>query len=352
MTQMPIDRRIQIAEGGYEIVRALRYGENQRQANASLLRAPHREHDPLALDTFKQIEGEGPSFINMTDLHRLIEMGTRIGACLFGQFGFVPYIAIAVKHGNACGAAIASDPQRAIENMIAGDSQAISGGSILVNFAVNAEHAYALRRYKVEGGGERILDGVAAPSFSGKATDILARKTGKCRMFTNPALAEDGLDNIDTSTRYRHVRGGLLVQDGDPFVLEIPTEWNVSSSHIQQDIILGWGIGSTSTSNSVVLVKDRMLIGIGLAQPSRVRACKVAIMSAQECGHDLHDSVAYSDSYFPLPDGPEALAQVGVSTIFATSGAIRDDYVRSVCEQRGVQLLQLPDVEARGFYGH
>jgi phosphoribosylaminoimidazolecarboxamide formyltransferase/IMP cyclohydrolase len=63
-------------------------------------------------------------------------------------------------------------------------------------------------------------------------------------------------------------------------------------------------------------------------------------------------SVAYSDSFFPFPDAPQALIDAGVSAIFSTSGSVRDDVVRQTMIDAGVTVRQLPDRSARGFFGH
>lgn len=335
--------------------RTLCYGENKRQGNACLY-IEMANPDHLALDQFELIEGNDPSYVNMTDVHRLIETATRIGAGWESNFGFVPELAIAVKHGNACGVAVGKSPHQIVRQMIAGDADAISGGIVLLNFHVDFEIAQILRSHLMpEGPHRRILDSIIAPSFSEAAVDELARKSGRCRVFRNQALAKKGLGiaSIDITPRFRQVRGGFLVQDGDPFILTLEPKWAKSlTSEQMEDVLLSWAIGSTSNSNTITLVRDGMLIGQGVGQQSRVMSAKLAILRASTCGHFTIDAVAYSDSFFPFPDGPKVLAEAGISTIFATSGSIRDNEVIEACANWGVTLLLLPDAVARGFYGH
>jgi len=66
----------------------------------------------------------------------------------------------------------------------------------------------------------------------------------------------------------------------------------------------------------------------------------------------LAGAAAYSDSFFPFPDAPEALIKNGIKTIFSTSGSINDEKIHEVCRKGGVNLYQLPDSKARGFCWH
>jgi phosphoribosylaminoimidazolecarboxamide formyltransferase/IMP cyclohydrolase len=89
-----------------------------------------------------------------------------------------------------------------------------------------------------------------------------------------------------------------------------------------------------------------------VGQQDRVGGCTLAVKRARDAGHDTAGSVAYSDSFFPFPDAPEALLAAGVRTIFSTSGSVRDDLVRETIIAAGAAVIQLPDRSARGFFGH
>jgi phosphoribosylaminoimidazolecarboxamide formyltransferase/IMP cyclohydrolase len=114
-------------------------------------------------------------------------------------------------------------------------------------------------------------------------------------------------------------------------------------------------------------VKDGRLYGNGVGQQDRVGAAKLAIFRAddatafanrarqdltQETKADLENAVAYSDSFFPFPDAPEVLINRGIKTIFSTSGSVNDEKIIELCKAKGVNLIMLPDAEARGFYQH
>lgn len=333
-----------------------KYGENAWQSPAGLYSIG--SSDPLALDKFEVVAGQPPSYNNLCDLERMLQTITHIMAA---QRGRSYEAAVAVKHGNPCGAAcdrvIENDcastvsRRKLLENMIDGDKRAIFGGLVLVTFPLDEELADILLTHGMENG-RRLLDGIAAPDFTPGAIEQLKRKGDKCRFLKNAALEHPKL--YDAQDRFRYVRGGFLTQ---PNYTCFP-DWRALEKVLQMgyedgfDIPLAWAIGSTSNSNTVTLVKDGMLIGNGVGQQDRVGCCELAIKRARDAGHDPKGAVAYSDSYFPFEDGPQVLTDAGIRAIFATSGSVRDAQVRAVCEAAGVRLYQLPDAEAHGFFGH
>lgn len=333
-------------------VSVLKYGENARQAYAGLFVTKGAGDDPFALDTFRLIEGTAPSYVNMTDLDCLVETITRAATGFKQLRGTVPLIMGAVKHGNFCGMAVDDNPHVLSRKVVWGDYEALSGGIVMATCEIDAECVEILRTHYAGDGAKRVLDSVIAPSFTQEAIEDLARKNGKCRLFVNPALASEALgDAVNTSRKFRQVRGGFMVQDGDGFILPIKKEWNLLPLD-EDNLMLAWAIGSTGNSNSIVLTKDRKLIGSGMGQRSRVVAAELALLYAKKYKHDVAGAFAYSDSFFPFTDGPEVLANAGVKKIFATSGSIRDKEVLAAMQKLGVQFITLPDTEARGFAKH
>lgn len=336
-----------------ELVQKLRYGENPYQTNAFVYEDPNAKGNPFAPSRFKLVGGKGPSYINMTDIDRLLKTAVRIAAGLERNEGKVLPMALAVKHGNACGVGVAETGIEALKKCVLSDPTSLSGGCVVLTYEVDGECAEFLRTGGSDG--KRVLDTVIAPKFTEDAIQQLSRKNEKCRMFENPALGNLGVKDISTALRLRQIEGGFLTQDPNVFVFTLPDEWKTSLSKRQQrDMVIAWGIGTTQNSNTIVLVYDGYLVGRGVAQPSRVFACKVALLHARENGHDdvIALAMAYSDSFFPFDDGPKVLAEAGVKVVFATSGSVKDAEVLESCKRLGIQLLQLPDTEARGFDGH
>ena len=341
------------------------YGENAYQAPSFV----YKEHDsPFGPDKFKLLTETPLSYNNFCDRDKIMQTITHIVA------GFElnlnkrsPYIAIAVKHGNACGVGLGAKPIDAITKMIEGDVRAIHGGSIFTNFKIDEEEAEALIHAEVKNGGRRLLDTVTAPDFSNIAVEILARKKGKCRIVVNPNLAHISLDSIDKNERKRYIRDGFLTQPNYTFIpnlSEATIEGNkeiIKNEQIVSDLILAWAIGSTSNSNTITIVKNGKLIANGVGQQDRVGAAKLAIMRADDAVNaldekniqaDLSGTIAYSDSFFPFPDGPKVLTDRGVKIIFATSGSVNDASVIESMKADGATLVMFPDKVARGFAWH
>ncbi len=380
-----------------------KYGENAWQTPAGLFGflgngfKPFPTGDELSLVNFKLLAGSSPSYNNWCDVDRMLQTITHIGGGFDVNFskasppqgGGKQHIAVGVKHGNSCGAGVSDNSVDSIKKMLEGDLRAIFGGLVMVNFEIDEELAEVLLSHRMtpttsplgstrgtppQAGGDkqsrRLLDGIIAPSFSGGAIEMMKRKGDKCRFLINSALSDLSKNSLDNHSRFRYVRGGFLKQPNYNFVLELPPSpsHSASSGHAfekrggevlgelsesqKSDIIFAWAIGSTSNSNTVTIVKDGMLLGNGVGQQDRVGGCELAIKRAQDSHHNLNNAVAYSDSFFPFPDGPLTLIKAGIKTIFATSGSVKDEEIKKVCVDNQVTLVLLPDSEARGFFGH
>ena len=336
-----------------KVHRVCKYGENASQAPAALYSTG--EDDPLALDKFTVIQGTDPSYNNYGDIDRLLQTFTHIAAGWRNNFGYYGFIAVGVKHGNACGVGISlADPAKALRKMIDGNKRALMGGLIITNFGLNAELAEVLLTHGMEEGKNRILDGIVLPEVTEDAIAGLKRKGDKCRLIINPALNTEAAEHLDAHPRIRQVRGGFLKQPNYTYVLNLKDATNFKELNIQQhvDLMLAWAIGCTSNSNTITIVKDGMLIGNGVGQQDRVGAAELAIKRAIDAGHSTEGASAYSDSFFPFDDGPEVLAKAGISAILSSSGSQNDKSVIQKCIDYGVTLCLIPDAILRGFFGH
>lgn len=340
------------------------YGENAYQKPAYHYAIKNNE-DKLALHNWELVAGSAPSYNNKCDVDRMIQIVTHIGAGFEKNFNKVPFVAVGVKHGNACGASFGHTESEAIEKMLAGDLRAIFGGSVMFNFPIDEKLAEELI-HKYMGEGRRLLDIVSAPSFTSEAIEILSRKKGKCRLLVNPNIEKAGIDSIDTQKRFRYVRGGFLEQPNYDFILDLNNQEfkfypSRPSLEVLQNIVLGWAIGCTSNSNTISLVKENRLVGNGVGQQDRVGAAKLAILRADDANKilennssdaNLNNAIAYSDSFFPFPDAVQILIDRGIKYIFSTSGSVNDEKIIELCNSKDVYLLMLPDSLARGFYQH
>ena len=350
------------------------YGENAYQAPSFYYKtgespsAIDLRARPFAPDKFKLLTETPLSYNNFCDRDKVLQTITHIFAGFELNFNKSPsYIAIAVKHGNACGVGISKEPIDAVKKMIEGDVRAIHGGSIFINFKIDEEMAEMLVHYKMKPENRRLLDTITAPEFTSQALEILARKKGKCRIVINPNLAHISADSLDRKERVRYIRDGFLTQPNYTFVPNIKDaviegDKNIiKNEQIIKDLVLAWAIGSTSNSNTITIVRNGKLLGNGVGQQDRVGAAKLAVQRADDAASaldekntvaDLSGAVAYSDSFFPFPDGPKVLTDRGIKIIFATSGSVNDASVIESCKQQGATLVMFPDKVARGFAWH
>ncbi len=340
-------------------VRELRYGENPHQEGA-LYRI--NDYDPLSLGRALQINVSDvpPSYINLVDFDRA--QRTLIAAAAALQANGYPRdgIAVAVKHGNACGFGASATDAAAFENMIEGDKLAVMGAVIATNIHITRDRAQELLRHGLEDTSrDRLVDGILAPGFDPGAIELLRRKNGKCPLLQNAALAHIGLHSLEQQLLFRQVRGMLLVQTAPQFIPRFEDNvvrhrggGPVRNVHLERDLALAWAVGSTSTSNTIAIVDSGKLLANAVGQQDRVGAAELALKRAQRSGHDTHGGGAYSDSFFPFDDAPKVLIAGGVKGILTSSGSINDQQTIDACAEKGIDLYMVPDRLGRGFFGH
>lgn len=336
-----------------ELVGECKYGENPYMQPANLYASS--TDDPLAIHNFQDVGGDARSFVNMTDVDRSLQVLTHVVAGMLHNFGWRPCVAVGVKHGNPCGVGVGDTPQDAVYKMVRGDLGAIFGGVVMTNFPITEKVVDVLME-RAEGEPPALFDGIVAPFFHDGVASRLERKGGKCRMLVNPALADLDSNSLDGNTRVRPVRGAFLTQPNYTFVLDITASevhGSIGTTGQQRhDLVVAWAIGCVSNSNTITIVRDGQLLGNGVGQQDRVGAALVALMRAERAGHDVAGAVAWSDSFFPFPDGPQVLMDAGIGAIFASSGSMRDSEVISACNEGGIAFLTQPDKEVRGFAWH
>jgi len=334
-------------------------GENGHQRPSAFYTV--RSDDPFGLGEFRIIEGTRLSYNNYADVDRLLQTLAHIVEGWRRNFRTEPAVAVAVKHGNACGAAVDywDNFHIVVKKTVTGDTRAVFGGLVACNLPIPEGIAEVMITAGMMGANQK-FDGVIAPEFTNAAIKLLSRRGGRCRIIQSPPFFK--AITLDTGRKMRQVRGGFLYQPNYLFVPDFNDAGNEGGMHligkrneeIEKDLLLAWAVGSTSNSNTITIVKNGMLIGNGVGQQDRVGAAELAIKRARDAGHadKLVGAVAYSDSFFPFPDAPEVLINAGIRAIFSTTGSVNDEVVRKLCASKNVTLYQLPDDAARGFFGH
>lgn len=339
--------------------RPLKYGENPHQKAVFSF---SKTSDPLAIERFERegggsFVGEDTSWITITDLGRLLVALERFAASYRANVSRVlPRFGAIVKHGSPCGAAFGTSVEEVARDIWKGDSQAAFGGALLVTFPFTRRIAAAL----AEGNSGRapFLSSVAAPSFEKGIASKAGAKAKMTHFIKNRALAKPPA-RLARYTETKTVRDVVLEQDNPRFVPDFSRMLSAGKlpkgkerQRLFADLSLAFAICCASTSNTITIVKGGLLIGNAVGQQKRVGSAKLAVRMARESGHDVRGAVAVSDSFFPFPDGVEALAKGGVRAIFATSGSVRDKEVFARAAELGVAMFTVPDKEGRMFAGH
>jgi phosphoribosylaminoimidazolecarboxamide formyltransferase/IMP cyclohydrolase len=221
----------------FQRAQSLRYGENPGQAASFYVERPE-----AGLAGLKQRGGKELSFNNLLDLE---------GALLaIEPFGDDPACAI-VKHTTPCGLAIGTDVLDAYKKALSCDPVSAFGSVIAFNKEVDQETADAVSGLFVEV--------IVGPKFSEEAVEVLGRKK-------NLRVMEGTAQWPSRSFDYKRVRGGVLVQERAPTVIdtsgwEVPTKRQPTGDELN-DLLFAWRAVAAVKSNAIVLARDGMTIGI------------------------------------------------------------------------------------------
>lgn len=332
----------------------LAYGENPHQAPASYYREIG-DDDPLGMHHFTQLEGNPPGYVNMTDYDKVIYLLRKIAATFQVNRGRIPYIVVALKHGNACGVGIDYDDREiAIKKAIDSDRLSIKGAIVGADFAINDSNAELFIHYGEEEGKRRVLDGIIALDFTVNAVEILKReKTHQCRVFANPALG--GLALV-AGREIRPLAGGFLQQPIDTMVLDLSdermTKSVICSREVEDDMLLAAAICGASDSNTTTFCRGGQLLANATGEKSRVFSIEKAGIIATANGHTLEGSAGCTDSFCPEVDGPEAFVRLKPALIFLPSGGMKNTKVFTCLEVAGLPVYSMHYKDCRMFHGH
>jgi phosphoribosylaminoimidazolecarboxamide formyltransferase / IMP cyclohydrolase len=297
----------------------LRYGENPHQ-QAALYARP--DCPGASVVAARQLHGKELSYNNILDLDSALAIVRQ----------FSDPAAVVIKHNNPCGAAMADTLAVALQRAMDGDPLSAFGSVLGLNRTVDAATAEVLAAPGL------FVEAVVAPHFDLAALEIL---TTKPKWKANVRLMEVGdLDRAQPQSAYRYLDGGVLMQDAD--VLPDPEEiWQVMTDAKptdaqMADLRFAWEMVRHVKSNAIVLCKDRMLLGTGAGQMSRVDSTEIAVKKA---GSRAEGSVLGSDAFFPFPDSIERAAAAGVVAVIQPGGSKNDEAAVDACNKYGVAMI-------------
>jgi len=297
-----------------------RYGENPHQNGAFYVEA----NAPAGtVATSRQIQGKELSYNNIADTDAALE-------CVktFDASADKPAACVIVKHANPCGVAYGENLLDAYNRAYQTDPESAFGGIIAFNGRLDGETAKTI----VE---RQFVEVIIAPEVSPEASEAVAAKKNvrllECGAWTG-AIAQMDM---------KRVAGGLLVQDADILLhgeLKVVTK-RAPTPKEMEDLLFAWRIAKFVKSNAIVYARDRMTIGVGAGQMSRVNSARIAAIKADQAGLVVPGSVMASDAFFPFRDGLDNAAAAGITAVIQPGGSMRDEEVIAAADEHGIAMV-------------
>jgi len=286
----------------------LRYGENPHQKG--LFYGNPEE-------VFEQLHGKAISYNNLVDLESAINLIEDFDETTFAV----------IKHTNACGLASRNSLVEAWKDALAGDPVSAFGGVLITNRVIDKATAGEINKI--------FFEIIMAPGYDDKALEIL--KSKKNRIILKKR------DYHFPAKQFKSLLNGVIVQDKDvkvetPEDLKVVTNTAPSASEVE-DLLFANKLVKHTKSNTIVLAKNKQLVGSGTGQTSRVDALKHAIEKATNFNLPLEGAVMASDAFFPFADSVEIAHKAGIKSVIQPGGSIRDKDSIEYCNQHDVSMV-------------
>lgn len=316
----------------------LRYGENSHQ-DATFFSEHCANESSLA--NAKQLWGKELSFNNIVDADAALEM-TR-------EFAGSHAVSI-IKHLNPCGLATGATIDEAFEAAWDGDPVSAFGSVIACSSKVDLATAERLKG--------RFVEILLAPGFDPEAVELLSSRSKNIRI-----LEIKSVEKAKARKVYKHVIGGLLVQDRDVESIE---KWEcVTKTPFPENKAklanFTWLVTKHTKSNAIVMCQEYnpgyyKILGLGPGQPNRIdsnlRLCQPRVrdnmarmdrpegVTAEVFEKEVFgELVMGSDAFFPFADNIESAHAAGLKYIVQPGGSMRDDEVIAKCDELGVSMI-------------
>ncbi len=303
-------------------IQDLRYGENPHQ-RAAYYRLS--ESQPGSLVDSEQLQGKELSYNNILDVN-----------AAFSIVKEFPQICVSViKHNNPCGAALGENVADAYKKAYKTDPVSAFGSVVACNEEWTGQAAEFLA--------DKYVEVLIAPSFEKEALGILKKKENLRVLKIDfdldeyiKRLTEGKIRQVDIKS----VDGGMLLQDldagiDDRYKMQVVTDAKPSDRQ-WADLLFGWQIAKNVKSNSIVLAKDGMTVGIGAGQMSRIDSVRISIDKSEG---RAEGSCLCSDAFFPFEDAVEVAAENGISAIIQPGGSVKDTQVIETCNRHGITMV-------------
>ena len=277
----------------------LRYGENPHQRGAVYLPS---DKDKLSIE---QLNGPAASYNNLIDLDAAMALVTE----------FEEPCAAFFKHASPCGAANRENLAEATKLAWEADALSAYGGIVAMNRPVDMATAEQLM---VKG---TFLDCIAAPEYEEGVVEYLSTAKKWCNRFK----IFKG-EYPESPIVIRNALGAILIQDNDigdvvKVDYEVPTKRKPTDDELR-DLIFAFKVVKYVRSNGIAIVKDGVTVELGGGAVNRVWPVQQAV---ERAGERSRGAVLASDGFFPMPDGPEAALEAGITAIIQPGGSKRDE---------------------------
>ncbi len=312
---------------GYKKAQDCRYGENPHQRAAFYVQPGVTEP---CVSNAEQLSGKELSFNNFYDLNGALETVKEFSEEKQAA-------AVIIKHTNPCGAALSDTLAEAFIKARSGDPISAFGGILAVNRTVDVATADEIT------GKNTFFEAIIAPGFEQEAITILTtrKKWGaNVRLLKVGDLAGWRELTRNTGMDYKHVVGGMLVQDPDHLIItrdhlkvvskRVPTEEEID------ELLFAWRIVRHVKSNAIVFTVNKQVVGVGAGQMNRVGSVRIAV---EQAGELAKGAVMASDAFFPFPDGPEAAAAAGITAIIQPGGSVKDSETIELADRHGIAMI-------------
>ena len=205
---------------------------------------------------------------------------------------------------------------QAYENAFLTDPTSAFGGVI----ALNETLSYELAKSIID---KQFVEVIIAPGFEEDAKKILATKPNIRLLISK-----------QTEKKYLETKSMFSVDLSQTSDLVTPEDYEISvvsalkpNESELKDLIFAMKVAKHVKSNAIVLAKNKMTLGIGAGQMSRVVSTKIALMKAKEEGLDVLGCALASDAFFPFRDNIDFAATGGIKHVIQPGGSVRDQEV-------------------------
>lgn len=326
-------------------------GENPFQSPATI--SGSLDQNGLGLPSFHRHSEAKLCYTNAADTDNLINCLVYLAKNFHHNFGRVPHLALAAKHGNPIGLSASFESKaETIEKSLWANPQAIWGGELVVNFDLDDALASAIissdKREELLQSSQWMLDVVAAPRIEPTALENLLKRKNR-KVLTNPNLAQ--AEHAPLFSQTKSIRGGHLHQPSNEYLVDLKkTDF---SDEEKINLLITWACVAFSFhgGNEVAIAANAALISCG-GGPSTVEAAETATQRMKNLNkQDMKNCYFAADAFFPFTDAPEILVNSGVRGGIFPSGGMRFDDVSKYFHEKQVKCLYLPE-NIRGFCRH